>query len=119
MVPTPTVPRRLLSAFSFNRVTIRDFLERWYSDDTDVRADEDIGRDILELLQSHAVTSCVVVDGIIGCPHEEGIDYPEGKSCPKCPFWAGRDRFLHERIHWSLKSWAVSSATLPFTLLNF
>jgi hypothetical protein len=76
-----------------------DFLERWYSDETDVRTDEDIGRDILELLKSHAVTSCVVVDGIIGCPHEEGIDYPEGKSCPQCPFWAGRDRFLHERIH--------------------
>ena len=76
-----------------------DFLERWYSDDTDVRADEDIGRDILDLLKLHAVTSCVVVDGIIGCPHEEGIDYPEGKSCPQCPFWAGRDRFLHERIH--------------------
>jgi hypothetical protein len=75
-----------------------DFLEKWYSDETDVRADEDIGRDILELLKSHAVTSCVVTDRIIGCPHEEGIDYPEGKSCPKCPFWAGRDRFLHERI---------------------
>jgi hypothetical protein len=75
-----------------------DFLEKWYSDETDVRANEDIGRNILELLKSHAVTSCVVTDGIIGCPHEEGIDYPEGKSCPKCPFWAGRDRFTHERV---------------------
>jgi len=35
--------------------------------------------------------------GIIGCPHEEGTDYPEGKSCPQCPFWAGRDRFTQER----------------------
>ena len=23
--------------------------------------------------------------GIIGCPHEEGTDYPEGKSCPSAP----------------------------------
>ena len=38
-------------------------------------------------------------DGLIGCPHEEGIDYPEGKSCPQCPYWAGRDRFTRERIH--------------------
>lgn len=29
---------------------------------------------------------------------EEGIDYPDGGSCPPCPFWAGRDRFTHELI---------------------
>ena len=23
---------------------------------------------------------------LIGCPHEEGIDYPEGHSCPHCPY---------------------------------
>jgi hypothetical protein len=39
------------------------------------------------------------LERIIGCPHEEGIDYPEGKSCPQCPYWAGRDRFTHERVH--------------------
>jgi hypothetical protein len=27
-----------------------------------------------------------------GCPHEEGVDYPEGEACPDCPFWAGRSR---------------------------
>jgi hypothetical protein len=30
---------------------------------------------------------------IIGCPHEEGIDYPEKEDCPQCPFWKGRDRW--------------------------
>jgi hypothetical protein len=30
-------------------------------------------------LKTHAVRSTVVADGIIGCPHEEGVDYPEGK----------------------------------------
>jgi hypothetical protein len=44
----------------------------------------------------------VVTDGIIGCPHEEGTDYPEGASCPQCPYWAGRDRFTHERIQWAI-----------------
>jgi hypothetical protein len=28
-----------------------------------------------------------------GCPHEEGIDYPEGEPCPQCPFWTHRDRW--------------------------
>ncbi len=33
------------------------------------------------------------VDRILGCPHEEGIDYAVGEACPQCPHWAGRDRF--------------------------
>jgi Extended Signal Peptide of Type V secretion system len=31
-----------------------------------------------------------------GRPHEEGIDYPEGSTCPRCPFWAHRDRWSGE-----------------------
>jgi len=30
---------------------------------------------------------------------EEGIDYPEGGICPKCPYWAYRDRWTGEIIH--------------------
>lgn len=33
---------------------------------------------------------------IIGCPHEEGIDYPDGQVCPQCPFCAHRDRWASE-----------------------
>ena len=76
-----------------------DFLERWFSkDNIDVREDLDIGEQILAFLKPHAPRSTVITEGIIGCPHEEGVDYPEGASCPQCPFWAGRDRFTHERI---------------------
>jgi hypothetical protein len=76
-----------------------DFLERWFSKgDIDVRQDLDIGEQILAFLKPHAPRSTVMTEGIIGCPHEEGVDYPEGKSCPQCPYWAGRDRFTHERI---------------------
>jgi hypothetical protein len=76
-----------------------DPLQRWFSEEMDIRTDPAVGEQILAFLREHAAKSVVVTDGIIGCPHEEGIDYPEGKSCPKCPFWAGRDRFTHERIH--------------------
>jgi hypothetical protein len=79
--------------------TDADILERWFSEDLDVRANPAIGDQVLKLLRSNGVQSVVATDGIIGCPHEEGIDYPEGKSCPKCPFWSGRDRFTHHRIH--------------------
>lgn len=77
-----------------------DFLKRWVSDgDLDVRHDPGIGEQVLAFFKTHSPRSTVVTDRIIGCPHEEGADYPEGASCPQCPFWAGRDRFTHERIH--------------------
>ena len=76
-----------------------NFLERWFSKgDIDVREDLDICEQILAFLKPHAPRSTVITGGIIGCPHEEGVDYPEGASCPQCPFWAGRDRFTQERI---------------------
>lgn len=76
-----------------------DILERWLFDEGDIRQDRPIHYEILGLIEEHQVKSVVMADRIIGCPHEEGIDYPEGKSCPKCPFWAGRNRFTGERIH--------------------
>jgi hypothetical protein len=75
-----------------------DPLERWFSESTDIRQDSDVEEQILKLLRSLHVRSVVMTDRIIGCPHEEGIDYPDGKSCPKCPYWAGRDRWTGDRI---------------------
>jgi hypothetical protein len=73
-------------------------LERWFSKAGDVRADAEIELQVLEFIRKTQVRSVIVTDGIIGCPHEEVIDYPEGTSCPKCPYWAGRDRWTKERI---------------------
>ena len=74
-------------------------LERWYSEERDVRFDQAIIRRIVEFIERHNVQSVGITDRIIGCPHEEGIDYPEGKSCPQCPYWANRDRWTGELVH--------------------
>ena len=50
-------------------------------------------------IEQHDVKSVVLSDRIIGCPHEEGIDYPQGEACPRCPFWAIRDRWTGEVLH--------------------
>ena len=76
-----------------------DLLERWFSQDSDVRSETAIGEQVVAFIKKQNVKSVVVMDEIFGCPHEEGIDYPEGKSCPQCPYWAGRDRSTRERIH--------------------
>ena len=65
---------------------------------SDVRNDEEIQIKIVEIIGEANAKSVSVVDGIIGCPHEEGIDYPDGEECPECEFWKGRDRFTGEYI---------------------
>ncbi|MDQ7839458.1 MAG: hypothetical protein RDU83_00345 [bacterium] len=76
-----------------------DPLERWVAEDRDVRSDPAIGREILAFIERHGTKTVVMTDRIIGCPHEEGVDYPEGQPCPKCPFWAHRDRWTGEILH--------------------
>lgn len=70
-----------------------DPLQRWFSGHEDARADPGIARQIGEFIEAHGAKSVALVDRIIGCPHEERIDYPEGTACPQCPFWANRDRW--------------------------
>jgi len=70
-------------------------LERWMTG-TDIRESPKIREEIQAFLKKHNVKTVVSTDRIIGCPHEEGEDYPEGTKCPFCPFWANRDRFTHE-----------------------
>ena len=76
-----------------------DSMRRWFSEDSDIRHDAEIEQEILAYILANGAKSVAITDRIVGCPHEEGIDYPEGKSCPQCPYWAGRDRWTHERIH--------------------
>ncbi len=76
-----------------------EVLERWFAKESDVRTDREIGREILEFIEGHSVKSVVMTDRIIGCPHEEGVDYPTGQKCPQCPFWSYRDRWTGDVLH--------------------
>ena len=74
-------------------------MERWFAQEGDVRTDPEIAREILEFIERHSARSVVMTDRIIGCPHQEGVDYPAGQSCPQCPFWSYRDRWTGEVLH--------------------
>ncbi len=65
---------------------------KWSSEVVDVREDEVIGAEVLAFIRDKRVRTVVLGPGILGCPHEEGPDYPIGGVCPRCPYWAGRDR---------------------------
>lgn len=71
-------------------------LQTWHADQADLRTDPNTIEQILAVLDHHHIQRVAMVDRIIGCPHEEGIDYPEGGDCPQCPYWADRDRWTGE-----------------------
>jgi hypothetical protein len=73
-------------------------MQTWTTVGVDVRHDPAIAADVAAFMRQHGVTKTVASDRMMGCPHEEGIDYPIGRTCPRCPFWAGIDRFTHEPI---------------------
>ena len=73
-------------------------LRDWNLEVGDVRSDPAIAEEILAFIEMHSGLSIVMTDSIIGCPHQEGIDY-EGEWCPVCEFWHGRDRFAGQRVH--------------------
>ncbi len=73
-------------------------LKKWFAHGTDVRMDAAILGQVKQFLQEQGVQRVVMPDRIIGCPHEEGVDYPHGERCPQCPFWAKRDRWTGEII---------------------
>ena len=68
-------------------------LKRWFNEEIDIRKDKITNDEIIEFIKEHETKSVVMVDRIMGCPHEEGVDYPDGAKCPRCRFWAIRDRF--------------------------
>ena len=73
-------------------------MQKWYSEHGDVRDTLEFIEEVVALFDRFGVRSMVMPEGIIGCPHEEDIDY-QGPVCPKCPFWANRDRWTGEPTH--------------------
>jgi hypothetical protein len=69
-------------------------LHKWETDDggKDLRYDVRLQRAWIQLIEQQKIRSLAYTETIVGCPHEEGIDYSPGESCPRCPYWAGRRR---------------------------
>src|SRR5262245_33084118 len=64
---------------------------KWLGDG-DLREDAKVLGEVHDFIRAQKVRSLVVTAAIYGCPHEEGVDYPEGGACEQCPYWHGRDR---------------------------
>jgi len=72
-------------------------LRRWLSHGSDIRCNVQVAAEVLAFIGAEGALSVTMTDRIIGCPHEEGVDY-DGPTCPACPFWARRDRWTGRRV---------------------
>lgn len=50
---------------------------------------EDVGaaQEISQFIKEHDVARVLTSEWVLSCPHEEGVDYPMGETCPLCPDW--------------------------------
>jgi len=85
--PNDTITTKIAAAV-ITSPTAEPILMRWMA--TDVTTNPKVQREMLEFFGQHGVKSVAMSEGNMGCPHEEGEDFPNGEDCPFCPFWAGK-----------------------------
>ena len=93
--PTATLATKYVAAVIAAPDSEPVALQRWFVARGDIRNDTETADEITAFFQIHRTREIIFSDRITGCPHEEGVDYPLGRECPECPFWAETDRFTH------------------------
>lgn len=91
-----TATKLVLGVFKQPSQKEPDPLRRWFKPEGGIDKDTTIAAEIAAFLKPLGVKQTIVADRIMGCPHEEGVDYPTGETCPQCPFWKDVDRLTHE-----------------------
>ena len=77
-----------IAASVVNREGAVTVIKRWVA--TDVTTNPKVQHEMDSFFKEHGVTRIAMSDGNMGCPHEEGKDFPSGEDCPFCPFWKGK-----------------------------
>ena len=85
--PNDKVTTKMVAGVIFRR-NGEPILQRWVA--TDVTTNPKIRQEMLDFFRDYEVKRIAKCTGNIGCPHEEGIDFPVGEDCPFCPFWKGK-----------------------------
>jgi hypothetical protein len=63
-------------------------MKSWVS--TEIMKNAKVQKEMQEFFAQHGVKSLAMSDGNMGCPHEEGLDFPHWEDCPFRPFWKGK-----------------------------
>ena len=91
--PNETITTKIVAGV-IKREVAEPVLERWVG--TNIKDSPKAHRQMQAFFKKHGVQSVVATDRNIGCPHEEGEDFPSGEDCPFCPFWKGKQGSARE-----------------------
>jgi len=63
-------------------------IQKWSGDNivTNPQVIAELGR----FFKENGIERVVMTGSNAGCPHEEGVDFPTGESCPLCTYWQNR-----------------------------
>jgi hypothetical protein len=67
-----------IAAGVFTSPTAQLIIRRWVA--TDVTTNPKVQREMAEFFEQHGVKSVAASSGNMGCPHEEGMDFPEAED---------------------------------------
>jgi|GEM_PF-522549 len=96
--PTHRLATKIVAAIVRQSGAEPEPLHRWITQAGDIRDDPAIAAQVGVFFRKHRVKQVTSTRRVIGCPHEEGKDYPVGGKCPHCPFWHDRDRFSPQAL---------------------
>jgi hypothetical protein len=85
----------IMPAWNAPAIAMRD----WHATEGDIRKNSAVAEQMLAFVAEHNALSVGIAPKILGCPHQQGIDY-EGDWCPDpaCAYWHGRDRWSGEPV---------------------
>jgi len=63
-------------------------IKKWIFEKGDLRKDVPSIKELFRYIEAYRVVSVALTPGIYYCPHEPGIDFPDGGSCSRCSFWS-------------------------------
>ncbi len=79
-----TITKIVVSVFDKGKRQIGS--REWHGEK--VAESAEVVKEIGAFLKELGASKVAITEKPVGCPHVEGIDYPKGEECPKCPFWA-------------------------------
>jgi hypothetical protein len=87
-------------------------LHRWGG--TNVASDKKVAREMFWYMRDHGVKTVATATAVLGCPHEEGNDFPSGEDCPFCPFWKSKQGSKSDRRWQDLKSLRIERLGISY-----
>jgi hypothetical protein len=82
--PSPEKASKIMVGILEDRDQI-PVVREWSGDD--IAEDVKAAREISLFIKDHKVSRVITSEWVLSCPHEEGVDYPNGETCPYCSDW--------------------------------